>query len=166
MMNEYELEQIYTQYFHKLYNYAYYRTLNKDAAEDIVSETFLRLVEKSHLYDHKKGSFSSWIYAVCKNCISDHFRKNPLICSLDDNAKDASYDDKELASVENECKKKLYIALSLLTERERLLFYYKYYLGKTNRKIAKILDVPESTVGTELYRARKRIKEKTKIEFE
>lgn len=165
MMNEYELEQLYKKYFHKLYNYAYYRTLKKEAAEDIVSETFLRVVEKSHLYDEKKGSFSSWIYAVCRNCINDYYRKNPSICGLE-NCSEAAYEDRALSLVENEYEKELYQVLCALSEHERTLFYYKYYLEKTNREIAGILAIPESTVGTELYRARKRIKEKTKIDFE
>ncbi len=160
-----DVEQIYREYFKKIYNYVYYRTLNKEITEDVVSETFLRVVGKLHLYDAQKGNLSAWIYTICKHCLTDHFRKNPPAVNIDDCTHLCAL-DAALEQIENETERKLHQALALLSEKERVIFYYKYYLEHTNRAIAQQLNLPESTVGTIVFRAHQKIRQKMDFEFD
>lgn len=160
-----KLECIYRDYFKRIYNYVYYRTLNKEITEDIVSETFLRVVDKLDHYDCRKGALSSWIYTICKHCLTDYYRKNPSQVPIEACA-DRGELDGELARIENEAERMLFCALALLDERERTLFYYKYYLGETNRAIAQHMDISESTVGTIVFRAHRKIRQQMDFDFE
>lgn len=163
-MNNEWVEKIYQEYFNRIYNYVYYRTLNKEVTEDVVSETFLRVVGKLNLFDEKKGNLSAWIYTICKHCLIDYYRKNPLCANIEDHTH-LSTMDRELERIENETEKTLYQALALLSERERIIFYYKYYMGHTNRAIAQQMCIPESTVGTIVHRAHQKIKQNIDFTF-
>ena len=67
--------QLYEVYFDRIYRYLYYRTLHREAAEDLCSKTFLKALEKLSTYSMEKGSFSSWLYRIAANNLVDHFRK-------------------------------------------------------------------------------------------
>lgn len=54
------LEQIYDRYEKLLFSFAYRMTGNKQLAEEVVQEVFIKLQTKKSMYDQTKGKFSSW----------------------------------------------------------------------------------------------------------
>ena len=50
-----QFEQICQKYSRKIYNYIYSRLLNREAAEDVTSEVFIKVMENLHRYDAKKA---------------------------------------------------------------------------------------------------------------
>lgn len=68
---------LYEKYFDKIYKYIYYKIGSTTTTEDIVSETFLKALEKIQSFDtNKKTQFSSWLYRIAHNLMIDYFRKN------------------------------------------------------------------------------------------
>ncbi len=74
----------YEEFKDKVFSYFYYN-LNKDRelAEDLTSETFLKWFDKFDSYnpDYK---FSTWIFTIARNTLTDYFRKNKIDLSLDE----------------------------------------------------------------------------------
>ena len=64
----------------------------------------------------------------------------------------------QLESITSPKRRAIYQALTKLKERERMIIYYRFFEGYTNREIAKLLQMNESTVGTVLNRALKKLK--------
>ena len=75
---------LYDVYVEKIYRFVYYKTFNKDIAWDLTSDVFVKAYEKFHQFDADKGNFSSWVYAIAKNIIVDHYRKHRETVSYSD----------------------------------------------------------------------------------
>jgi RNA polymerase sigma factor (sigma-70 family) len=73
-MHNQEFVDLYDQYFDKIYQFVFYRTMHKELAEDLTSQVFMKAWEKFDTYDTSKGSFSAWIYQIARNTIIDNHR--------------------------------------------------------------------------------------------
>src|ERR1700756_5607655 len=75
------LDRLIEQYQHRLLRYLIYLVGNRELAEDLFQETWIRVLERGYQYDAKR-EFSTWLYAVARNLTIDYLRKkNPI--SLD-----------------------------------------------------------------------------------
>src|SRR5260370_10351080 len=75
------MDRLIEQSQHRLLRYLVYLAGNRELAEDLFQETWIRVLERGHQYDGKH-EFSTWLYAVARNLTIDYLRKkSPL--SLD-----------------------------------------------------------------------------------
>lgn len=154
-------EAMYREYFPKIYNYIFYRVLSREIAEDLVSDIFMKVARSGHTYDEKKAAFSTWIFRIAKNSLTDYFRSRRVNANIDDVYADPALSvcfEDQLNRISSEKQRALYRVLSELPERERMIIYYKFFEEKNNRQIAMLLDMNESTVGTVLSRTLKKLK--------
>ncbi|OGY44356.1 MAG: hypothetical protein A3J62_04120 [Candidatus Buchananbacteria bacterium RIFCSPHIGHO2_02_FULL_38_8] len=82
-----ELDQfgrLYDLYIKKIYNFIYYKTLHKETAEDLTSQTFFKALKNIKSFDEAKGSFSSWIYRIARNTVIDYHRTKRTEANIDD----------------------------------------------------------------------------------
>src|SRR5579863_5063938 len=75
------LDHLIEQYQHRLLRYLIHLSSNRELAEDLFQETWIRVLERGHLYDGKH-EFSAWLYAVARNLTLDYLRKKSPV-SLD-----------------------------------------------------------------------------------
>ena len=75
------LDRLIEQYQHRLLRYLVYLSGNRDLAEDLFQETWIRVLERGHQYDGRH-EFSTWLYAVARNLTIDYLRKKSPV-SLD-----------------------------------------------------------------------------------
>jgi len=75
------LDRLIEQYQHRLLRYLVYLSGNRELAEDLFQETWIRVLERGHQYDGRH-EFSTWLYAVARNLTIDYFRKKSPV-SLD-----------------------------------------------------------------------------------
>ena len=66
---------IYRRYVNEIFGYAYQQLGNAQDAEDVTSETFLRLVSALDGFDHR-ASFRTWLYTVARNQLRDRWRRH------------------------------------------------------------------------------------------
>lgn len=69
------------QFGDQLYSWAFYKTSNEAVAADLVQDTFVSAFQHHHNF---KGSSSpkTWLFAILKNKVTDHFRKSAKLKSL------------------------------------------------------------------------------------
>jgi RNA polymerase sigma-70 factor (ECF subfamily) len=77
------LGQIHDQYYPELYRFALYRTGDTEAAQDIVSEVFVRLLDALHRRRAPQITLRGWLFGVASHLVADHFRRQPA-AALDD----------------------------------------------------------------------------------
>ena len=138
-----------------IYRIAVSYTKTPSDADDIVQQTFVKLLTKKTVFtdsEHEKR----WLIRVCINeCnsfFSSFWRKNVN-----------SIDSLESEPVFSEPKDTdLYEAIRQLPPKCRSVIYLFYYEGYSTEEIADILHMKEATVRTRLVRARKLLKEQLK----
>lgn len=155
-----------------LFNFTYKYVGDAHLAQDLVQETFVRVLRSIHGYEHR-GAFSTWLYRIAVNLCRDHFRKKrvPMV-SLHDYYTTSSGDrvyvkdrladegarsDEAMAAADREELVRRLIAG--LPEEQRIVILMKEYQALTFREIAEVLDVPEGTVKARLYRGLRTMRE-------
>ena len=76
--------RLYDLYARRIYAYLYYRSLDKDSAEDLTGAVFLKVLEGLSGFRPERGCFSGWIYGIARNALRDHFRARSRTVSLDE----------------------------------------------------------------------------------
>src|SRR5437867_3016809 len=75
------LDRLIEQYQHRLLRYLLYLTGNRETAEDLFQETWIKVLERGGQYDGKHN-FSTWLFAVGRNLAIDLLRRKKAV-SLD-----------------------------------------------------------------------------------
>lgn len=147
-------EEVYRRYFRPLYAFIALRVGSRNAAEDVTAQVFEKALKAYPGYDPGRGGLSTWLFAIARNAVSDHFRRQrPDEVELDEGAAAAASAD-PLAELEAaELKANVRQALKVLEPREQELVALKFGAGLNNREIAGLLELSESNVGTILYRS-------------
>ena len=116
---EKSLEVLVNKHKFKLYNFIYSKVLNKDNAEDLFQETFIKVIKtlKRGVYN-EEGKFLPWIMRIAHNLVIDFFRKNKRFPSFDKNEK---YDILQLIKDENPSIEKHLINNQILNDLKKIV---------------------------------------------
>lgn len=163
-------EQLVKRYQKSIYNLAYRMTGSREDAEDLAQETFLRAYVKLETFQVGRR-FSPWLFRIASNlCINWRNRQKQRELSLDSLGEDKKEQllfpdtsaDPLFQIEQNQLQTLLQQEILALPVRYRLVFTLRYLEDHSCREIAEILDMPEGTVKTYLFRARRILKEKLK----
>ena len=82
--NERALELLIKRHKLKIYNFIYSKVFDRDTAEDIFQETFIKVIKtlKRGVYN-EEGKFLPWVMRIAHNLVIDFFRKNNRIPTFD-----------------------------------------------------------------------------------
>jgi len=167
---EQAFEQLVKRYQKSIYNLAYRMTGSREDAEDLAQETFLRAYAKLKTFQIGRR-FSPWLFRIASNlCINWKNRQKRREVSLDsfgtDNKEQLLFSNTSVDPLfqleRNQLQIRLRQEILALPLRYRLVFTLRYLEDHSCREIAEILDMPEGTVKTHLFRARRILKEKLK----
>jgi RNA polymerase sigma-70 factor, ECF subfamily len=153
------LDRLIEQYQHRLLRYLVYLTGNRELAEDLFQETWIRVLERGHQYDGRH-EFSTWLYAVARNLAIDYLRKKSPV-SLD-----GLMDDKDQAPFEpadagplawevmarHEQAERISAALVSIPAEYRETVVLRFQEGLALEEIAKVTGAKLGTVKSRLYR--------------
>ena len=67
---------LYDRYVEKIYKFLYFRTFDRELAEDLTSQVFLKAMEKIGTVDESKGTFQAWLYRIARNLLIDEYRRS------------------------------------------------------------------------------------------
>jgi RNA polymerase sigma-70 factor (ECF subfamily) len=141
------LGQIHDEYYTRIFRYALYRTGDREAAEDIASEVFMRLLQGLRSSTGPKTTLAGWLFGVAARVVSDHFRfkyHTPMV-ELNDGLTD--YDDTPstltLAALERE---ELRQALSSLTEEQQHVIALRFGQEMPIQAVARMMGKTEGAI--------------------
>jgi len=153
------LDRLIEQYQHRLLRYLVYLSGNRELAEDLFQETWIRVLERGHQYDGKH-EFSTWLYAVARNLTIDYLRKkNPV--SLDGLMGDEEHAPLEPADPRpmawqvvqrQEQAERIGAALLSIPVEYRETVVLRFQEGLSLDEIATVTHAPLGTVKSRLYR--------------
>lgn len=67
--------------YEKIYTFCYFKVKNREVAEDITQETFLKYLEATQYYE--KGKQLPYLYTIARNCCNDYFRRTKPMTDMD-----------------------------------------------------------------------------------
>lgn len=148
--------QLYAFYFPKLYAYVRYRVGKRQDAEDLVGETFLRVVAELGKFRWRaEGSFAAWIFRIAHNLVSNFYRQQRIGKNVTWEEMDEIPDNtlllEELA-VQQEQSAYILKLVGTLSARRQEVITLKFFGGLQNREIAQVLGLDERTVASHLCR--------------
>ncbi len=156
------------RYQRRLLNFVYRTIGDRERAEDLVQEVFIRVHRHLHRFDQTK-KFSTWIYTIASNLAKNELRnrsRNPLVL-FQTIRKDSDQDNRPLQFEDRHTRpddlfRKRHLrelvdwAVTRLPEHHRIVFVLRELEGKTYEEIAEITDCNLGTVKSRLNRARAR----------
>lgn len=156
-------------HINSMYNFAYRLTFDKDDANDLVQETYLKAFR--FITSFQSGTNAkAWLFRILKNSFINDFRKKSKEPSkVDYNEVENFYNsesvdrsitsDLRVESVQAMIGDEITIALNALAVDFRTVIILSDLEGFTYEEMSKILDIPIGTVRSRLHRARKLLKD-------
>jgi RNA polymerase sigma factor (sigma-70 family) len=68
-------ERLYTEHAQALFGFLRYRTGDPALAEDLLADTYERVLRARRRFDPRKASEKTWLYAIAMNCLNDSVRR-------------------------------------------------------------------------------------------
>lgn len=148
---------LYDRYVRIIYSFIYYKTFNKETAEDLTSETFFKALSHIHTVDPNR-SFQSWLYKIAQNSVIDHFRRERKTENVDD-----IWDIADNTNLEVDANVALQISalrleLGHLTRLQRDIVIMRVWQELSYREIAEIVGKSEASCKMNYSRAVKHLK--------
>ena len=132
---------------------------DKHDMEDCLSEAVMRIWENFDTYDGDKGSFAAWVTAITRNTALNMIRqKNRHPENEIKEEMESTEPTPEEIVLREERQQELRRALEELSQKERNLFYRKYYYLQSTEKIAAEMGMTKRAVEGKLYRIKKKLR--------
>lgn len=145
---------------------------NRELAEDLSQETFIKVLNAIHSY-RPEFKFSSWVFKIANNAAIDHLRRRELdTLSLEGSPHAETPEmieatalqigergESQLEEVEHrELGRSIEAAINRLRPEYRSCILLRHVEGHTYEEIAEILGLPLGTVKTYIHRARNELR--------
>jgi len=163
------LDELIVRYQHRLLRYLLYLTSNREMAEDLFQEVWMRVLVRGGQFNGQ-ARFDTWLFTIARNLVIDQRRK---MSSLDELFEGHSEDDRPMSFEVADGEPTPFDKFSNLEDRERIagalmqldtlhreVLVLRFHEELSLEEIAKVTRAPLSTVKSRLYRGLAAIKPK------
>lgn len=155
------LDRLIEQYHYRLFRYLLYLTGNREAAEDLFQETWVRVIERGHQYDGR-WKFEAWLFAIARHLTIDLLHRKKTLLGLDDLSEAGETKATPEPAAEEispadfvsqrERAERIQAALNRLPAAHREVLVLRFQEDFALEEIAGVVSAPLSTVKSRLYR--------------
>ncbi|PKO05855.1 MAG: hypothetical protein CVU41_09525 [Chloroflexi bacterium HGW-Chloroflexi-3] len=156
---------LYKKYANPVYRYIFTRTVNKQIAEDITSQTFLSALESFSKF-RQDGNFGSWLFTIARNKVNDHFRFSKPVAPIHEAELIADGSDALAHSIQSDQAKIVQSLIKELTEDEQELLRLRFIAELSFSNIARLLHKSEDAVKKSTYRLLARLQSQVEVKNE
>jgi len=186
MSNEYNLVEqakndrfafgeLFDRYYNDIYKYILHRTANIELAQDLTSDTFIKVMKKLWTFRWRKVPFSAWLFKIASNEVNGYYRKyksykKVSLENLNDNINIDTVSEnfqiqKELKEAEAKLEEnimflELHKAIASLKNKYQEVITLRFFENKKIKEIAEISGKSEGTVKSLVHRAVKQLHSK------
>ena len=149
------LTALYERYLPYVWRYVYSRLGGDEASSrDVVSETFLAMIQGVARLDAAGTSVAKWLSVVARNKLADHWRRSGRAVNVSDIDPAERANDPVAEADAAELRRTVGLVMASLDDVQRLALEWKYIDALTVGEIAGRLGRSEKAVEAVLYRAR------------
>jgi RNA polymerase sigma-70 factor, ECF subfamily len=139
-------DTLYMRHLKGIYAFVYYRVTDRMTAEDLTSQTFLKALERIGSFDHRKGAFSTWLYRIARNTVTDHFRTRHPHEDIDAVWDLPGADDPTLDAQTQIAREQVRVHLQQLPHDKRDLIILRLWDGLSYKEIAEVTGKSEASL--------------------
>jgi RNA polymerase sigma-70 factor (ECF subfamily) len=155
-----DFERSYAEHAQPLLRFLIYRTGDRSLSEDIVADTFERVLRSRGRFDPRKSSEKTWIYSIAINLLRDHARRQAVATrTLERDRAPVPGRTSSDAFGDVEDRDLIRRALGKLAPEEREAIALRYGADLTMPEIAKLTNERLSTVEGRVYRALRKLRD-------
>ena len=158
---EHVFSNIYEKYSKDLFTYLYFKFGNQIDINDKIQDAFVQLW--TNCKDIFPSKARAYLFRVGKNLVLNDLKHQKVILKYQQTPqKNHTNETPEFLLEEEEFMKKYQLALSKLTENQRVAFLLNKVKGKRPSEIAEMLGVTQRTIENRIFVAFKKLKEEIK----
>jgi RNA polymerase sigma-70 factor (ECF subfamily) len=149
------LEELYLLHFDRIYSYLHMSVGSRHDAEDLTTQTFVKMLESIGRFRWRSVPFSAWLFRIAHNLAMDHFRARRRWQPEEEipepaGVEEDSAEDQALASIGDASLLEL---IARLSPEQRQVLTLKFVFRFSNGEAAAILDKTEGAVKSLQHRA-------------
>jgi len=157
--------QLYRRHYDAVFRYCVHRLFERQAAEDITSDVFLKAVENIHRFKGNEKQFRKWLYRIATNAVNNYLRKtarrNRLLKVACEQANSQVADCGESSDKLALLKE----AVFALKPRYQTIITLRFFENLKLTEIAEVLGSSPGTVRSQLSRALAKLRKVLATEF-
>jgi RNA polymerase sigma-70 factor, ECF subfamily len=124
---------------------------DKDTAEELLQDTFIKIWKHINLYDAAKGTLFTWMLNIARNTCKDYFRSKHYRCQMQVSEKGLEYLESNAGSdrlnYREECSDLKQLAHKLEKKYKEVIDLV-YFFGYSQQEVAVMLNIPLGTIKT------------------
>jgi RNA polymerase sigma-70 factor, ECF subfamily len=149
------LEELYLVHFDRIYSYLHMSVGNRHDAEDLTTQTFLKMLESVGKFRWRSAPFSAWLFRIAHNLAMDHFRANRRWQPEEevpepDPGEGSAAEEEALESIGRRSMLEL---IENLSHEQQQVLTLKFVFNFSNGEVATILGKTEGAVKSLQHRA-------------
>jgi RNA polymerase sigma-70 factor (ECF subfamily) len=149
------LEELYLLHFDRIYSYLHMSVGNRHDAEDLTTQTFLRMLEAIGRFRWQSVPFSAWLFRIAHNLAMDHFRATRRVQPEEvvPEPEGSESDSAELEAMHAIGRQSLLDLIENLSDEQQQVLTLKFVFNFSNAEVATILGKTEGAVKSLQHRA-------------
>jgi RNA polymerase sigma-70 factor (ECF subfamily) len=149
------LEELYLVHFDRIYSYLHMSVGNRHDAEDLTTQTFLKMLESIGKFRWRTAPFSAWLFRIAHNLAMDHFRANRRWQPEEDvpepdPGEESAAEEEALESIG---RKSMLDLIENLSHEQQQVLTLKFVFNFSNGDAATILGKTEGAIKSLQHRA-------------
>lgn len=165
-----DFEALYRKQYEKLLRAAFRITGNRADSEDVIQETFINAYKSLSSFKHE-SSFETWLYRIMLNCCYKYIKKRDRLPIQEImqregiteetfwnnmRSNESIEDTVEIGDLRETC---LQLFLNCIPKQQKISFTLHVFLSLPIKEVSDIMQISESAVKTNVYRARQHMRE-------
>jgi RNA polymerase sigma-70 factor, ECF subfamily len=149
------LEELYLIHFDRIYSYLHVSVGNRHDAEDLTTQTFLRMLESIKRFKFGSAPFSAWLFRIAHNLAMDHFRASRRWQPEEEvpEPRGSEQPSAELGALQRIGEQSMLQMIEDLSPEQQQVLTLKFVFNFGNAEVATILGKTEGAVKSLQHRA-------------
>jgi len=149
------LEELYLLHFDRIYSYLHMSVGNRHDAEDLTTQTFLKMLESIKRFRWQSAPFSAWLFRIAHNLAMDHFRASRRWQPEEEVPEPPGQAEPsaELAAFQSIGRQSMLELIEDLSQDQKQVLTLKFVFNLPNGEVATILGKTEGAIKSLQHRA-------------
>ena len=149
------LEELYLLHFDRIYSYLHMSVGNRHDAEDLTTQTFMKMLESIKRFRWQSAPFSAWLFRIAHNLAMDHFRASRRWQPEEEVPEPVGEEEPsaEAAAMQSIGRQSMFELIEDLSQEQRQVLTLKFVFNLPNAEVATVLGKTEGAIKSLQHRA-------------